>query len=100
MSRSRSYFLTINNPESNELPQDSLEKYAVWQREKGENGTEHLQAVVHFSNAVSFSKVKKLYPTAHIEVCKDLNSSIEYCQKDDTRIDGPWERGDTLNPKP
>jgi len=94
MSRSRSYILTINNPESNEIPQDALEKYAVWQLEKGESGTEHIQAVVHFSNPVLFTKVKKLYPTAHIESCKDLASSIQYCQKEDTRIDGPWERGE------
>lgn len=41
-----------------------------------------------------FTTVKALYPRAHIEVSAHPQKAIEYCQKEDTRIDGPWERGD------
>ena len=93
-ARNRSWFLTINNPESNELYQHKTERYAAWQIEKGQNGTEHIQAVIHLSNAISFSAIKKVYPTAHIEVCHDLKASIAYCKKEESRVHGPWERGE------
>jgi hypothetical protein len=89
----RNWFLTINNPESTELPKHPSEKYAVWQLEKGASGTPHLQATIVFANAVTFGAIKELYPTAHIQKVKKLPCAIDYCQKEDTREDGPWERG-------
>lgn len=89
------YVLTVNNPDSNELPQGSGERFAIWQLEKGAEGTPHLQAYVSFKNPVSFNTVKKLYPTAHIEAAKGSpKQCIAYCSKKDTRQDGPWERGE------
>jgi hypothetical protein len=79
------WFLTINNPESTELPKHPSEKYAVWQLEKGASGTPHIQATIVFANAVHFGVIKKLYPTAHIQKVKKLPCAIDYCQKEDTR---------------
>lgn len=94
MTRARSYLLTINNPDSVELAQHSQEKYAVWQKERGEQGTEHLQIYIQMRTAVRISSVKDLYPRAHIEVARSPAKAMEYCSKEDTRIEGPWERGE------
>jgi|688.fasta_scaffold277193_1 hypothetical protein len=90
-AKARNWFLTINNPESNELPQHPAEVYAVWQKEKV--ATEHLQCCICLSQQVAFSTIKKLYPRAHIQRTKMLPKAIEYCKKEESRVDGPWERG-------
>lgn len=93
--KARAYVLTVNNPDSTDLPEGKNERYAIWQLEKGEAGTPHLQAYVMFANQVSFRTVKKLYPRAHIEAAKGSpQQCIAYCSKEETRVDGPWERGD------
>jgi hypothetical protein len=95
MSKSRSFVLTINNPSSYDLPQGVSEDYAIWQLETGEKGTPHLQAYVKYANAISFNTMKKVYPTAHIEAAKGSpQQCIDYCSKEDTRQEGPWERGE------
>lgn len=93
-ARSRGWFLTINNPESNDLAQHEKESFAIWQREKGEKGTEHLQGAIFFKNAIAFTTIKNLYPRAHIEKVKSQKKAIAYCGKEDTRIAGPWKRGE------
>lgn len=56
----------------------------IGQLEQGESGTEHFQLAVA-TPQVRFSAVKKMFPTAHIEVAKDWNALMAYCQKEDTR---------------
>lgn len=46
-----------------------------------------------FEKKKEFGKIKKLIPRAHIEPCKNMFKSINYCKKEDTRIDGPIEFG-------
>nr|DAV80682.1 MAG TPA: Putative viral replication protein [Cressdnaviricota sp.] len=94
-NRSRKWVYTINNPCENY--NDTLYKVLkenkgqfVFQLERGELGTEHIQGYVEFRNARSFNSVKSIIPTAHIEKCMDSDASISYCQKLDTRINGPW----------
>jgi len=93
-TKARAWFLTINNPESKELPQHPSEKYAVWQLEKGESGTPHLQCTLSFSTQVHFGAIKKLYPRANIQKVKSLPAAIKYCQKEESRMEGPWTRGE------
>jgi len=93
-TRAYNWFLTINNPESNELPQHSSEKYAVWQLEKGESGTPHLQCTLVMKSKVYFGAIKKLYPRANISKVRNLPNAIKYCQKDESRVEGPWTRGE------
>lgn len=94
-TKARAYCLTVNNPDSLELDAHPKEQYAVWQLERGEQGTEHLQAYVYLKQQVAFSTLKKLYPRAHIEAAKAApQKAIAYCMKEETRVDGPWERGD------
>lgn len=52
-------------------------------KETGASGTPHLQGYLESKNAVFFSTVKKLMPTAHIEKAKgNLDQNYRYCSKD------------------
>lgn len=100
MSESRQnakhWCFTINNPterDAEELSQFEC-LYMVYQKEQGENGTPHYQGVLGFSSCKRFSTLKNLLPRAHFEVARNVQSSIQYCQKPEGRLDGPWIRGD------
>lgn len=84
--KNRNYTFTWNNyTEENEqyLREIKGVKYMVFGREVGEEReTPHLQGTVCFSNARSFSAVCKLLQGAHVEVCRDVGRSIQYCKKD------------------
>lgn len=91
----RQWFLTINNPESEDLPMIPGEVFAVWQKEVGaECGTPHIHATLIHKNAVSFNKVKATHPRAKIQRVKCVPAAIKYCSKEETRVNGPWERGE------
>jgi len=90
-SRARNWFFTLNNYTKNDITQIELleieckiQKY-VFQEEKGENGTEHLQGTLVFKNARSFDSMKKLLPRANWSKVKNLKASMAYCCKEDTR---------------
>lgn len=40
-----------------------------------------------------FGAFKKLDKRLHIELVKRNNGADDYCLKEDTRIEGPWEHG-------
>jgi len=85
---------TINNPTDDQLPAGwTSVKDAIWQKEQGASGTPHLQGFVRFISQQRLSALKKLDATAHWEVCKDPQSAVKYCSKEDTRIAGPWTIG-------
>lgn len=60
-------------------------KKIVFQEEKGENGTRHIQGFIQFSNAINFTTLKKIDKSIHWEVCRNIPASINYCSKEDTR---------------
>jgi len=95
------WVFTINNPTEEDA--DTLSQfectYMVYQKEQGENGTVHYQGVFGLPQCKRFSTIKNLLPRAHLEVARDVRSSIKYCQKEDTRIEGPWVRGDVPRDK-
>lgn len=88
-SRSRHFCFTINNYDNKDINavMTFFEKY-TFQEEKG--STKHLQGVGSFKNPRSFKSVSKALPKAHIEVCRDLEASIRYCSKIDTRNGQSW----------
>jgi len=98
--RARAWLFTINNPANNDLPRAFTNvRYCVWQREKGEAGTEHLQGYVAFTKALTMGQVKVLDSRAHWENRKGTeNQAIAYCTKEETRVDGPWDYGDKPTP--
>lgn len=84
-----------------------LVKFVVWQVEKGASGTRHLQGyfVTHAKHGdkgrTSLKWVKdKINSMMHIE--KRMGSheqAVDYCQKKDTRIAGPWTLGEHIDEK-
>lgn len=97
--RYKYWLFTINNPEvdldthpANLFPDC---KYLIYQLEQGENGTFHFQGYVVFNTDKRIESLKRLHPTAHFEVRRGTHEQAkEYCSKEDTRVDGPWEFGD------
>lgn len=89
---------TINNPTSNEMPRAwPGVQYAVWQREKGEAGTEHLQGYAVFTLKKERTWTNGKCNKGHWEPRKGNHAQAKaYCTKEDTRIAGPWELGEEL----
>ncbi len=66
----------------------------VWQKEKGENGTVHLQGYVAFSVRKSLATMKNVNGSAHWEVRRGTHDEAKaYCMKPESREAGPWEEG-------
>jgi len=86
-SRSRNWIFTLNNYMEAEVKNLQDEKWEyVFQKEKGKNGTPHLQGVVFFKHPQSLSTVRKMYPRAHWEKMKGTKEqAIAYCTKESTR---------------
>lgn len=95
MAQARAWCFTLNNAASDELAQHANERYCLWQREKGESGTEHLQGYVEFSKPMRLGGLKKWLPGAHFEVRRGTpQQAADYCRKEESRVAGPWERGE------
>lgn len=98
-TKCRRWCFTLNNPSSNELSLPDSVKYAIWSRERGANGTEHLQGYIR-SNPISFKTAKAIFAgQAHVEPAKGSEQqNIDYCSKPESHIGGPWSIGTPANP--
>lgn len=87
-TRSRAWTLTHNNYSDDDISRleiflESQAEYGIYGKEEGDSGTPHLQIYFRLKNAKSFRKIKKLFPTCHIEVAKsDAETNFIYCSKD------------------
>lgn len=73
---------------------DAGASYVTGQLEKGnENGTRHLQYYLHFPGNKRPAALKKHCGKSHFTIVKKDNGAPEYCNKEETRIDGPWTYG-------
>lgn len=70
----------------------------VFQEEKGENGTEHLQGVIYLKKAMRWTEFD-LSKKIHWEACKNFSKAVTYCSKKETRNGEVFFFGLTL-PKP
>lgn len=90
-ARSRAWCFTLNNYSIDDTIffSDTLdtEKY-VFQEEVGKSGTPHLQGVVYFKNARTFSQMKQLHSGAHWEHTKSIKDSFRYCSDPKKRAPG------------
>lgn len=94
----RNWCFTLNNPTAEDVERlttgasdTNSVKYAIWQRERGESGTEHLQGYVELSRVFRLGAVKRLLGSdrIHLEPRRGSREQArDYCRKDDTRI-GP-----------
>lgn len=94
---SRSYIFTINNPKTTlTFPEDKV-KYASWQKEKGDVGTEHYQGYMELSGPARISAIKNWggeWERAHLEKRAGTpEQARNYTRKEESRVDGPWEFG-------
>lgn len=101
MSRARTWCFTENNePEAfidilqMESPPPGV-RYLCGQLERAETGHLHFQGYVELDKPQRISWLKaNLSPTAHFETrFGTRDEARNYCLKEDTRIDGPWEFG-------
>jgi hypothetical protein len=84
MSKSRAWCFTLNNyTEQEEHDVHEFESnYLICGREKGENGTPHLQGYVYFKNARHLGGVRNLLARAHWEIARGSpEQNREYCTK-------------------
>lgn len=94
---------TLNNPTEEELV--SLQtiqlispeiQYLVFQKEVGQQNTEHLQGYLELTARKTLRQVKQLLgDRLHLERRKGTPEQARtYCMKEDGRLDGPFEYGD------
>jgi hypothetical protein len=92
----RGWLIVINNVTTTE--EATFRMYCclkkVYQIEKGKDGTIHLQGWLYHENNVFVANIKKIFPRAHIEVCKSNRAVELYSQKTETRLRGPYWSGD------
>lgn len=84
---SRNYCFTLNNYTKEEVENMKTVdvKYIVFGKEKGKEGTKHLQGYVEFKDQKTLSAVKKFFKTdrIHLEERKGTPAEAsEYCKKD------------------
>lgn len=102
MARNRFWLFTINNPETEpdefiaKLGELATVRYAIFQREQGEEGTEHFQGYLELTRTQRLSWVRNnVSARAHWESRRGTQQqAIDYCSKVDTRISGPWSCGE------
>lgn len=101
MSRGRNFVFTLNNPDE---PQEQFSerlcalshfRFAIYQLERGEQGTPHYQGYLEFTNPKTLTWLKKQVSLqAHFEPRRGTSTDcINYCSKEETRIAGPWRHG-------
>lgn len=95
----RTWLITKNNPDTDSrdwlcaLYEKSGAVYVCGQLEKGANGTPHIQAYVNFKTPQRLAKLQKYDKKIHAVPVKVDNGAHDYCMKEETRVEGPWEFG-------
>lgn len=82
----------------NECYNNGSIKYSIVQLEKSpETGALHFQGYIEMPKPMRFGAIKKLLKceSAHLEARKGTpQQAADYCRKEDSRFDGPWELGE------
>lgn len=97
MKRAHAFCFTVNNPtvaDKQRVRDLPGARYLIWQVEKGEQGTPHIQGYVWLKRQIVLTSFRKLIPRGHIEVAKGSPKQNQaYCSKEEGRIEGPFEVG-------
>ncbi len=104
--KSKFWCFTLNNPRSTEKEDlfDDVRNnitFSVWQLEAGEMDTQHIQGYVILKDHRDLIQLKRniLTRETHAEVARGSPlDNFNYCTKDDTRVDGPWQVGELPQP--
>lgn len=96
-SKSARWVFTVNNPGQWRPTWDvTAMAYMVWQVERGENGTTHIQGYVRFKNAKTLAAAKNgiVCQEAHMEQAEGTEEQCrDYCTKEETRVGATVEHG-------
>lgn len=88
--KATNWSVTINNPTKHDDEYIALARQKGWkvegQFERGEGGTPHYQLLVTSKGQQRFPAMKKTFPRAHIEVCRDVVALRKYVTKEETRV--------------
>lgn len=90
----RAWCFTHNNFSypAEDLPVCQHERYVVWQHEKVD--TDHIQGYIELKGPQRLSAMTAWLPGAHFEPRRGTpDQARDYCMEEDTRVEGPWERG-------
>ncbi len=107
MSRRRNWCFTLHLPDDTEYERTSANRYleidkptvryAVWQLETcPSTGRLHLQGYIEFTDSKRKRAVKLILGSNRVHLEPRFASreqAREYCRKDDSRTEGPWEHG-------
>lgn len=93
----RNWCFTVNNPELPfTLSNEDKIKICVYQLEKGQNGTPHIQGYIELKSPTRISGLKRMsfLSRAHLEVRKGSRlQALQYVTKQDTRLEEPHSFG-------
>lgn len=96
--KARTWLVTWNNPVVTDWDQlvelAQPVKFMTGQLERGKEGTNHWQFVMHFSSPRAFTAIRKQFPLCHLEIARVITRAVNYCRKTDSRVEGPWTFGD------
>lgn len=92
---------TLNNPTVLEIEnlhrgvEELNANYIVFQLEKGEQGTEHIQGYIKMRKRFTLAGIKvNIGERCHVERARgSAKQNRKYCMKDEGRVEGPWEYG-------
>lgn len=96
-TQSRKWLITINNPEKYGYDHEKIKKilddfksvlYWCMCDEIGESGTFHTHLFICGKCSIRFSKIKKKFPSAHIDCCNGTAQN----NKDYIKKEGKWEK--------
>ena len=99
---SRSWCFTINNPTTVQIRWEDcpIVRYVIWQLERGDEGTSHVQGYMELKRPTRMSQVKNFTADmhrAHLEPRRGTREEArDYCRKEETRVEGPYEYGEWL----
>mgnify|MGYP000033852893 CR=1 FL=1 len=97
MSRARTWCYTCHSHDKHDVDVDVCVRYFIEQLETSpETEKQHLQGYIELNKPQRLSWLKKHFCNeAHWEVRHGTRDQArDYCRKDETRKDGPWEYGD------
>lgn len=93
------WIVTMNNPGEFTLAnlwatRGNDIQYLCGQVEVGQQGTRHIQAYLQLKKDQRHSYLRDMFERrAHIEWCRNNEFCKDYCVKEETRVEGPWEFG-------
>lgn len=92
------WMFTVNNPEGQLTWDAAVVAYATWQKERGEQGTVHFQGYLELTSRRRLGFLRGLVPRAHWEIRRGTAEEAKaYCNKEESRVDGPWEFGSMVS---